>query len=219
VATATRQRLILIAHPLAFQRRLIRSALAGLGRFTECRTGFDVIESAERHRPDLIIVNRKLHGLDAMEVTQLLRRSTSELSFVSVIMLSSDTTQHLLKAALAAGINDIVAKPFSLSIIRKRTEIQLREPVPFLRTRTFFGPVPRSEKIAADVIHKAGALRTSSLTCAIRMQPVDHERCPLTRSCICRRYVRGTTFSQPLPQAGAAAPPPLKVRTIEVVEL
>ncbi|QCK86287.1 response regulator [Phreatobacter aquaticus] len=198
----------MVAHPLAFQRRLIRSALSGLGRFHESRTGFDVIEAAERLRPDLIVMNRKLHGLDALESTKLLRSSASELRFVSIIMLSGDTTQAMLKAALAAGVNDIVAKPFSLAIMRRRSEILLQEPLPFLRTRTFFGPVPRSERIAADVIQKASALRTTSLTCAIRMQPVDQERCPLTRNCVCRRYVKGQ------------APPPVHTGSgFEVVEL
>lgn len=202
VASTSRQRLIMIAHPLAFQRRLIRSALSGLGRFTECRTGFDVIEGAERHRPDLIVMNRKLHGLDAIEATKLLRNAESELRFVSIIMLSGDTTQAMLKGALGAGVNDIVAKPFSLAIIRKRADLLLQEPLPFLRTRTFFGPVPRSERLAADVIRKASALRTTSLTCAIRLQPVDQDRCPLTRNCVCRRYVSGKAK---VPDAPAAA--------------
>jgi CheY-like chemotaxis protein len=199
----------MVAHPLAFQRRLIRSALSGLGRFLECRNGFDLIEAAERHRPDLIVMNRKLHGLDALESTRLLRGSSSELRYVSILMLSGDTTQAMLKAALASGVNDIVAKPFSLAIMRRRSEILLQEPLPFLRTRTFFGPVPRSERIAAGVIHKASALRTTSLTCAIRMQPVDQERCPLTRNCVCRRYVSGK--ANPLPMMGN--------REFEVVQL
>jgi two-component system chemotaxis response regulator CheY len=182
---------IVVADDQAFSRRLIRSALSGLGKVVECRTGFEAIEMVEQQRPSLLVIGSRLVGLDGAEVTQLLRRSKSGIQFTPVILVSGRTTQSSVLGAVTAGVHEYVARPFSMKTLRTRAEAVLTRPRPFVRTRIFFGPVPRAKKVRGEVLGDNGEKALARMICGVRLEPANATNCYLGLDCICRTYVSG----------------------------
>lgn len=180
---------IVVADDQAFSRRLIRSALSGLGKIVECRTGFEAIELVEQQRPALLVIGARLIGLDGPEVTQLLRRSRTGMQFTPVILVSGHTTQSSVLGAVAAGVHEYVARPFSIKTLRGRAEAVLMRPRPFVRTPIFFGPVPRAKKVRGEVLGQSGDRALARMICGVRFEQASAETCHLGRYCICRSYV------------------------------
>jgi two-component system KDP operon response regulator KdpE len=67
------------------------------------------IREAESHRPDLAIVDLGLPDRDGIQLIRKIRTW----SHVPIIVLSARTLESQKKAALDAGADDYVAKPFS----------------------------------------------------------------------------------------------------------
>lgn len=182
---------IVVADDQAFARRLVRASLAGLGRIIECRTGFEALEATEQHRPAVLVMARQLYGLDGYEVTQFLRRTNGDVRYTPVVLVSGDTRYSSVMGALSAGVHEFVARPFSLTGLRLRVEKVLRETRPFVRTGSFFGPVPRSRTVVADML-PGGEKALDSLTCVLRRERATPASCPLGSACKCRPYSRQT---------------------------
>lgn len=183
---------ILVADEQSFSRRIIRSVVTGLGRVAECRTGFEVIEQAEQLRPNLIILGYNLAGLDGLEVTQLLRRAQGGLQYTPIIMISGLPTRTAVLGAVTAGVHEYVARPFSMKTLRARAEAVLAMPRPFLRTRVYFGPIPRAKMVRSEVLGRVGESAMASMICGVHHGRADERQCPLGLNCLCKDYVRPT---------------------------
>ncbi len=84
--------------------------------------GPDALRSAREKRPDLIVLDLMLPGLDGLEVARRLR-SESE---VPIIMLTARTTEQDRIAGLNLGADDYVTKPFSPRELAARVRAVLR---------------------------------------------------------------------------------------------
>jgi len=184
---------ILVVDEQAFSRSLIRSAVAGIGRVMECRTGFEAIEVAEQQRPSLIILDYNLSGLDGVEVTQFLRRAGGGLQYTPIIMMAGRPTRASVVGALTAGVHEYIARPFSLKTVRTRVESVVTAPRPFVRTRVYFGPVPRAKTIRQEVLGKAGDGSLASMICGVHHADANDVACPLGTQCLCRAYISPAT--------------------------
>ena len=71
-------------------------------------SGEQALELATVHHPDVVILDLGLPGMDGLDVVRRLREWTS----VPVIILSARGTEGDKVAALDAGADDFVAKPF-----------------------------------------------------------------------------------------------------------
>lgn len=180
---------ILVADEQAFSRSLIRSAVAGIGRVLECRTGFDAIETAEQQRPSLIILDLNLTGLDGVEVTQFLRRAGGGLQYTPIIMIAGKPTRSSVVGAMTAGVHEYIARPFSMKTVRARVEAVVKAPRPFVRTRVFFGPVPRAKTVRQELLGKAGGGAFASMICGVHHADANEVACPLGVNCLCKAYI------------------------------
>lgn len=95
---------------------------------------FRVIESenaergvleARNHKPDLLIVDLGLPDRDGMSVIQDVRRW----SRVPIVVLSARTEEAAIVAALDAGADDYVTKPFGARELLARLQVALRHSV------------------------------------------------------------------------------------------
>jgi CheY-like chemotaxis protein len=64
-----------------------------------------------RTRPDIILMDVRLPGLDGVSLTQRLKAST-HLASIPVVMLTGDARRETLAASMAAGAAGFVVKPF-----------------------------------------------------------------------------------------------------------
>jgi DNA-binding response OmpR family regulator len=107
------------------------SRIAGLVRDYLERAGFGVLRAADgrvavavarTERPDLVILDLGLPGLDGMDVTRAIRRASE----VPIVMLTARTDESDRVAGLELGADDYVAKPFSPRELVARVRAVLR---------------------------------------------------------------------------------------------
>jgi DNA-binding response OmpR family regulator len=73
------------------------------------------IELARLNRPDLVLLDLHLRGhQDGLEVCRILRSESDPiLAKVPIVMLTGQTTEADIRAALAVGANSYIGKPYS----------------------------------------------------------------------------------------------------------
>ena len=104
-------------------RRFLRAALAGQGyRVFEADTGEDGLIEAASRQPDVVIVDLGLPDIDGLQVIARLR----EWSTVPVIVLSARGQEPDKVAALDAGADDYLSKPFGVGELLARMRVALR---------------------------------------------------------------------------------------------
>ena len=104
-------------------RRFLRTAFANNGyRLVEASTGTDGLVEAATRQPDVVIVDLGLPDLDGVEVIRRLREWTS----VPVIVLSARGQESDKVAALDAGADDYVSKPFGPGELLARVRVAVR---------------------------------------------------------------------------------------------
>lgn len=84
--------------------------------------GKEAIELFRLHRPQLVVLDIMLPGLDGMEVCRTLRSESN----VAIIMLSAKKTEVDKIICLGLGADDYVVKPFSPGEVVARVKAQLR---------------------------------------------------------------------------------------------
>ena len=102
---------ILLIEDEAPIRRFLRAALPSHGYLLiEAATGEDGLLQAAMHRPAVIILDLGLPDMDGITVTQQLREWTQ----IPIIILSARDREHDKVAALDAGADDYLTKPFGM---------------------------------------------------------------------------------------------------------
>ncbi len=104
-------------------RRLLRTSLTAHGyEVHEAATGEDAILKTINIRPDLIILDLGLPGIDGIEVTRRLREWTS----TPIVILSVQDQDSDKIEALDAGADDYLTKPFSVGELSARLRVAIR---------------------------------------------------------------------------------------------
>jgi two-component system KDP operon response regulator KdpE len=108
-------------------RRTLEINLAARGyEVDQAATGELALDLAARRNPDLVILDLGLPGMDGVTVVQSLR----EWSKVPVLVLSARDTERAKVAALDAGADDYVTKPFGMDELVARVRAALRRAAP-----------------------------------------------------------------------------------------
>jgi two-component system KDP operon response regulator KdpE len=134
-------------------RRLLRVTLEANGyHVIDAENGQDGIVQAAQGRPEIILLDLGLPDLDGVEVLKRIR----EWSRVPVIILSVRDREHDKIAALDAGADDFVTKPFGSGelLARLRTALRRSQPQP---ADAIFRAGKIEVDLAARVVRKAGA--------------------------------------------------------------
>jgi two-component system KDP operon response regulator KdpE len=104
-------------------RRYLRAALGAQGfSVYEAANGQEAIQGVVAYRPDLIILDLGLPDMDGIEVTHQLR----EWSQVPIIILSVREAEGDKIAALDAGADDYLTKPFGTGELMARMRVVMR---------------------------------------------------------------------------------------------
>jgi two-component system OmpR family response regulator len=102
-------------------RRLVASLTAGLGEeglaVTSTASGADAIAIAGRHAADVIVLDLGLPDLDGQEVIVRIRAAGSH---VPILVLTARETVDARTAALDAGADDYLIKPFAFAELLAR---------------------------------------------------------------------------------------------------
>jgi two-component system KDP operon response regulator KdpE len=103
-------------------RRFLNASLSGQYTVLEAATGEEALAAVVSSRPDVIILDLGLPDMDGLEVTRRLREWTQ----IPVIIVSvRDQEEHKI-AALDAGADDYLTKPFGVGELTARVRAALR---------------------------------------------------------------------------------------------
>jgi CheY-like chemotaxis protein len=106
---------VLVAEDHEDTRSLLRTLLENRGlSVVEACNGFEAVVAAERERPDLILMDGGLPLLDGIAATRRLR-GLPALAAVPIVFLSGHAGSEHRSAALDAGCDDYIIKPFDLA--------------------------------------------------------------------------------------------------------
>ena len=114
---------ILVVEDHEENRRIIHDLLTSAGfEMIEALTGEDGVRAAEAERPDLILMDIQLPGLDGYEATRRIKANPA-LRPIPIIAVTSYALSGDEVKAREAGCDDYVTKPFSpLALLAKVRE-------------------------------------------------------------------------------------------------
>jgi two-component system KDP operon response regulator KdpE len=88
--------------------------------------GERALDMAARHHPDVVVLDLGLPGIDGVDVIRGLRGWSQ----VPIVVLSVRDAEHDKVAALDAGADDYVTKPFGMDELLARLRAALRRTIP-----------------------------------------------------------------------------------------
>lgn len=91
-------------------------------------TGEEALERVNSQRPDLILLDLMLPGIDGLDVCRSIKRS-DEYSAIPIIMLSARGEEMDVVMGLEIGADDYITKPFSQRVLQARIKSALRRRV------------------------------------------------------------------------------------------
>jgi two-component system KDP operon response regulator KdpE len=103
-------------------RRFLKASLGSQFVIFEATTGEEALAAVAADRPDVVILDLGLPDLDGVEVTRRLR----EWSQVPIIVISVREQEQDKIAALDAGADDYLTKPFGVGELMARLRSALR---------------------------------------------------------------------------------------------
>jgi two-component system KDP operon response regulator KdpE len=137
---------VLVVDDEAPVRRLLRTALGPHGyQVIEAATAEEALVTAATARPDLILLDLGLPDADGTEVIRRIREWTQ----IPIIVLSVRGQEEDKVAALDAGADDYVTKPFSMGELLARMRVAQRHVV-----SSTDEPVFRTGDLEVDLAHR-----------------------------------------------------------------
>src|SRR5574341_1564919 len=128
-------------------RRFLRASLLSHGyRLFEGATGAEGLTEAATRQPDVIILDLGLPDMDGLDVIRRLREWTA----VPIVVLSARGQESDKIAALDAGADDYVSKPFGIGELLARMRVVLRH-------------AARDPEEAADATFAVGGLQVDQV--------------------------------------------------------
>jgi two-component system KDP operon response regulator KdpE len=130
-------------------RRFLRASLPTQGfRLAEAVTGEEGLVQAATRQPDIVILDLGLPDMDGLEVIRRLREWTA----VPIVVLSARGQERDKIAALDAGADDYVSKPFGVGELLARMRVALRHAVG--GTKDAAEPVFSVGELSVDLVRR-----------------------------------------------------------------
>ena len=104
-------------------RRIMRTTLTGAGyEVDDAKTGEEALEKVRDYRPELVLLDINMPGMGGLAACRAIRADSN----IAIIMLTVRDSEADKVAALDAGADDFVTKPFSTPELLARIRAALR---------------------------------------------------------------------------------------------
>ncbi len=144
----------LIYDPVAAHRNGTRSVLYTLGfrNIETCTTVEALNEAIRRTPPDLAVCEAQGAVDELCDMIQMLRQGISGHSnpFLVIIVTAWEKSNSLVQRVLNSGADDLLLRPFSTALLRKRIDTHVERRKQFVITTDYVGPDRRSDPTRAN---------------------------------------------------------------------
>lgn len=89
-------------------RKMICDHLSNMEVIAEAANGREAVEIANKYKPDVMLIDIKMPGIDGLEAIELIRRKHSDMKF---IIVSAFDTFDYAKQAMRQGVKEYLLKP------------------------------------------------------------------------------------------------------------
>ncbi len=95
-------------------RAIMEEMLGDAYELATAASGEEALESAEQFRPDLILMDMRMHGIDGVETCRQMRKR-DYLESTKIVLVSGETMEAERLRGLASGADDYITKPFDFA--------------------------------------------------------------------------------------------------------
>jgi two-component system, chemotaxis family, chemotaxis protein CheY len=138
---------VLVVDDEQYMRKVVRTMLLAMGVRTvyEAEDGHAGLEAICRHKPDLVVVDWEMPGMDGSTFVRMVRSPrTFPFPDVPIIMLSGHGDRWRVIEAAKLGAHEYLLKPVSTKALLERIAAILTIPRPFITLDGYYGPAPRT---------------------------------------------------------------------------
>ncbi|MBO9506245.1 pentapeptide repeat-containing protein [Thalassospira sp. A3_1] len=134
--------------------KAVRTALEplDLAAFHTSDNRESIVELAQIHRPDLILIGLYLDGIRGISTIRTLRQSASEAdpfcNQVPVLLGAPKLDRRAMHDAVSAGIEGVFRQPVDDDRLRKIVQTVIRKPRRFVFEGNYFGPAREGDNLA-----------------------------------------------------------------------
>ena len=116
--------------------------------------GISALEAVEEERPDVILLDISMPGMDGFEVCQKLKESPKSRDIPVIFLSASHDTESIVRAFDVGGV-DYISKPYNTQevLIRLQTQLKLKKALELLEQRALYDDltgVPNRKKFFQD---------------------------------------------------------------------
>jgi PleD family two-component response regulator len=136
----------LVVDESLYIRRILRDMLTrvGIKRVLEAPDGAEALGVLGESKPDLVILDWDLAILSGEEFIRLARTpTTSPCPTIPIILMLAQPRRNVVDRAVALGVNEIIAKPFSPKTLWSRLDEVINRPRPYSQVKSLLRPIPR----------------------------------------------------------------------------
>jgi DNA-binding response OmpR family regulator len=134
--------------------------------------GVSALDIARQEKPDLIVLDLMLPGLDGLEVCRILRQEMN----VPILMLTARDDEIDKIVGLEVGADDYMTKPFSMRELLARIKAQLRRLSFTQQEMNEAEPVSGSDRLVlGDLVMDAGRREVTLKGTPVRLKPKEYD--------------------------------------------
>ncbi len=132
--------------------------------------GMEALVDVRQHRPDLVVLDLMLPGIDGLEICRRLRSGNHPLHSLPILMVTAKESIPERVTGLKAGADDYLTKPFSIEELLARIEALLR------RSRTPYLGWHETEWLqVADLVVNTATREVYRSACLIELTTKEYE--------------------------------------------
>lgn len=151
-------------------RRFLRATLESMHyRVKEAATARDGLVQARTQRPDLLLLDLGLPDMDGLEVTKAVRAESG----VPIIVLSARGQEGDKVAALDAGADDYLTKPFGVGELTARIRVALRHAARPATSQSMYETESGGRRLRVDAEARTVQVTDGDVVRAVRLTPTE----------------------------------------------
>jgi len=137
---------LLVVDDNHYMRKITRMMLMNIGAKSifEAADGVEALDVVRSVNPDIMVMDWDLRLLNGPQIMHIVRSpGLFTKPFLPIIMLTTRTSRTRVNEAIALGVNEVLAKPTSPTLLRDRLLSILVNPRPMVQIGKYFVPEPR----------------------------------------------------------------------------